>query len=109
MLLATGTRFLYPLVAVIESRALAAGGEWDRALGVLRDAQQHQDSTAEHWLACEVWRTMGDVQRMAPGGDPAIAEASYQHALELSRTQGARSWELRAASSLADLACLRNA
>ncbi len=101
MLEATGTRFLHPLVAVIESRALAASGEWERALGVLRDAQRHQDATAERWLASEVWRTLGDIQRMAPGADPAAAEVAYQHALELSRAQGARTLELRAASSLA--------
>ena len=101
MLEATGTRFLRPLVAVIEARALAASGEWERALGVLRDAQQHQDATAERWLASEVWRTLGDIQRMAPGADSAVAEVAYQHALEVSRAQGARTLELRAASSLA--------
>lgn len=103
MLKATGTRFLHPLVAVIESRALAASGHRDRALGVLRDAQQHQDDTAERWFACEVWCTMGDIQRMAPDAETEAAEASYLRALELSRAQGARSWELRAASGLAKL------
>ncbi len=103
MLQATGTRFLLPLVSIVEARTLAANGDLDRAQAVLREAQRHQDATAEQWLACEVWRILGDVQRLIPGIKTSVVEGAYQQALDLAQVQGARSWELRAATSLAAL------
>ena len=40
---------------------------------------------------------------MSPEGDAAKAEAHFERALEVARTQQAKSWELRAAMSLARL------
>jgi predicted ATPase/DNA-binding winged helix-turn-helix (wHTH) protein len=53
------------------------------------------------WCAAEVWRAMG--QRNERSGMTADAEKDYLRALDLSRAQGAKGWELRAASSLARL------
>ena len=100
---ATGARFLSPMVSVIEARVLAAVGDQDRAWSVLRDAQRHQEATGERWMAAEVWRTIGDMHRLTLGGDAAAAESAYQSAVALAQEQGGKSWELRAASSLADL------
>src|SRR5262249_59687903 len=48
----------------------------------------------------EVHRLRAEVL-IAQGGDPAQAEASFREALELARRLGARSFELRAATSYA--------
>jgi hypothetical protein len=40
---------------------------------------------------------------MSPESDPANAHAYFERALEIARAQHARSWELRAATSLARL------
>ena len=56
------------------------------------------------WLASEVLRLKGELLSLQ--GDPADAEASetyFHRALEAARQQGALSWELRAATSLARL------
>ena len=100
---ATGTRFLSPLVSVIGARVLAALGEPDRALALLNEAQRHQDATGERWMAAEVWRSIGDVHRRTPDGNAEAAEAAFLRAVEVAHEQGALSWELRAAVSLADV------
>jgi predicted ATPase len=56
------------------------------------------------WLAPELLRLKGELQSLR--GDPANAEASealFQQGLGAARQQGALSWELRAATSLARL------
>lgn len=100
---ATGTRFLSPMVLVIGARVLAALGDPDRALTLLSDAQRHQEATGERWMAAEVWRTIGDVHRRTPDGNLPAAESAFLRAVEVARSQGALSWELRATVSLADM------
>jgi predicted ATPase/DNA-binding winged helix-turn-helix (wHTH) protein len=53
------------------------------------------------WSAAEVWRALGRQSELRGVTDEA--ESFYLRALETSRQQGARSWELRAALSLARL------
>jgi predicted ATPase len=45
----------------------------------------------------------GEVELMSPERDTVKAQASFQRALEIARAQRARSFELRAATSLARL------
>ena len=53
------------------------------------------------WCASEVWRAVG--WRNEQRGMTSEAEALYLRAIETSRKQGALTWELRAAISLAKL------
>ncbi len=56
------------------------------------------------WCAAEVVRAQGERQLL--GGQPAWRAAQqFQRAIGLAREQGALAWELRAATSLARLAC----
>ena len=60
--------------------------------------------TEERWLIAELLRVKGEtlLWRGAPGA-AAEAEGHFRRALDLARQQGALSWELRAATSLARL------
>jgi predicted ATPase len=60
--------------------------------------------TDERWLLPELLRIEGELLLMqdAPGA-AATAEEHFWQALEWARRQGALSWELRAATSLAQL------
>src|SRR5262249_40295367 len=49
----------------------------------------------------EVYRLMGNLLLRRDPSDPDQAEASYWRAIERARSQEAKSWELRAATSLA--------
>ena len=49
------------------------------------------------------YRHSGELALKSPQPDPANAEASFERALAVARQQQAKSWELRAAMSLARL------
>jgi predicted ATPase len=63
--------------------------------------------TGERWFEAEVHRLRGELH-LAPAqqggsGDPASAQACFDRAIEIARSQDARLWELRASASLARL------
>ncbi|MCK5315480.1 MAG: tetratricopeptide repeat protein, partial [Anaerolineales bacterium] len=85
--------------------ALAMGqaktGKPERGLITLDEALSLVEETDErHWEA-ELYRIRGELLLMQ--GDHAEAEASFDKAIEVARRQRARSWELRATTSLARL------
>src|SRR4029450_9280121 len=57
----------------------------------------------ERWWEAEIHRLRGVLLLRQPGTPQAEAEACFQHALDVARTQQAKSLELRAAMSLARL------
>jgi predicted ATPase len=60
-------------------------------------------TTREKWCEPEVDRIAGEIELKSPLPDVAKAEMYFQRALEVARSQQAKSWELRAAMSLARL------
>ena len=61
------------------------------------------ETTKERWCEAEVYRTAGEIALMSPEPDAAKAQAYFERALAIARQQQAKSWELRAAMSLARL------
>ena len=59
--------------------------------------------TGERWSEAEVNRVAGEIAAKSPEQDASKAEARFQTALRIARQQQAKSWELRAAMSLARL------
>jgi class 3 adenylate cyclase/predicted ATPase len=79
-------------------------------LGLFDDAWRHVDealnaigATGETWCESDVHRTAGEIALLEPAPDVARAEMHFRHALEIAQLQQAKSWELRAAVSLAKL------
>ena len=73
----------------------------EKALNTLDEALALVEETDErHWEA-ELYRLRGELLLMQ--GDHAEAEASFDKAIQIARRQRARSWELRATTSLACL------
>jgi predicted ATPase len=60
-------------------------------------------TTSESWCEAEVNRIAGEVALLSPERDATKAEAYFDRALAVARQQQAKSWELRAAMSLARL------
>jgi predicted ATPase len=60
-------------------------------------------STKETWHDAEVHRVAGEIALMLPEADTAKAEVYFDRALSVARQQQAKSWELRAAMSMARL------
>jgi predicted ATPase len=76
-------------------------GKIDDGLISLARAESHIMKTGAAWCESEVHRLRGDLQLARSA--KVDAEASYQKALEISRSQDAKLWEVRAATSLSRL------
>jgi predicted ATPase len=59
--------------------------------------------TKQKWCEAEVNRVAGEITLMSPESDTAKAQEYFEHALAVARQQQAKSWELRAAMSMARL------
>jgi class 3 adenylate cyclase/DNA polymerase III delta prime subunit len=74
-----------------------------QALPELDEALARVDRLEERWFEAELWRLKGQALLGLTTDHSAEAETCHQHALKVARDQGARLWELRAATSLARL------
>ncbi|MFT5175726.1 MAG: class 3 adenylate cyclase, partial [Gammaproteobacteria bacterium] len=101
---ATGARVVTRLLPALLADALARTGNVHAAVEALKIAAQADDNTV-FWDA-EHHRIRGDLDGQLNVADSTI-EASYQQALVISRRQGARAFELRAATALARFWCAR--
>ena len=61
------------------------------------------ETTKEKWCEAEVHRVAGEIALLSQEPDTAKAEAYFERALSIARKQQAKSWELRAAMSMARL------
>jgi predicted ATPase len=85
------------------ARAYAEVGQFDDAWRCIGEAMAAVERTKEKWCEAELHRMAGEIALMSPERDVAKAEACFERALAVARAQQARSWELRAATSMARL------
>jgi class 3 adenylate cyclase/predicted ATPase len=98
-----GSTFFTPWHLSNLTRAHAELGQFDDALCCIREAMAAIETTKESWYEAEVNRLAGEIALMSPEPDAAKAEAYFDRALSVARVQQAKSWELRAAMSMARL------
>jgi adenylate cyclase len=110
----------YALTQLAQGYALR--GDINRARATLTEALDLAKKNNDSWFESEIYRQLGDMalsserDEETSGGVPArgededealirhnAAEAHYERALQIARAQGAKSFELRAAVSLARL------
>jgi predicted ATPase len=94
-----GIPFILPYLA----RAHAELGQFDDAWRCIDEAVTAAETTKERWCEAEVHRVAGEIALMAPERDAVKAQAYFERALAVARQQQAKSWELRAAMSMARL------
>ena len=82
---------------------MGTAGQPDAGLRFLDEASTVMDSTQERFYEAEMHRVQGMLVLAQAADQHAQAETCFQHALDVARRQQARSWELRAAISLARL------
>jgi predicted ATPase len=63
------------------------------------------ETTNERWYEAEINRMRGEIALKLPQLGSSQAEAYFERALAVAREQRAKSWELRAAMSMAKLWC----
>jgi predicted ATPase len=99
----TGTTMWIPFWLSYLARANAEIGQPDDARRVIGEAMAAVETAKERWCAAEVDRIAGEIVLLSPEPDAAKAEAHFESALAIARQQKAKSWELRAATSIARL------
>jgi class 3 adenylate cyclase/predicted ATPase len=99
----TGTTMWMPTYLSYLARAYAGLGQFDDAWRCIGEAMTTMETTKERWFEAEVHRTAGEVVLASRKSDAAKAEPHFERALAVAREQQARSWELRAAMSMARL------
>src|SRR5262249_3968483 len=67
------------------------------------EAMATVETSKERWCEAEVHRIAGEITLLAPEPDASRAEAYFKRALAIARAQRAKSWQLRAAMSMARL------
>ena len=101
--LALGVHLNTPYFMTLLARAYQRAGRIAQGLQVLDEAQQSIEARGERWWEAEVHRLRGQILLARSRDDAADAEACFQQALDIARSQCARSLELRALTSLASL------
>jgi len=100
---ATGAKLAAPFRLGMAVAALIEVGAVEEGIGLVGDALEAAESTGERWYEAELHRFNGLLQLASSRELRAEAEACFQHAIEVARSQGARLFELRAVMSLARL------
>ena len=99
----TGSTLFVPLHLSYLARAYAELGQFDDARRCIDEAMTAVETTKERWCEADINRVAGEIALKSPEPDAAKAEAYFERALAVAREQQAKSWELRAAMSMARL------
>jgi predicted ATPase len=100
---AAGSTLNIPMFLLYLVRAYAELGQFEQARRSIGEAMTAIETSKERLWEGEVHRTAGEIALMSPEPDAAKAEAYFDQALAVTRKQQAKSWELRAAMSMARL------
>ncbi len=99
----TGATMFSPLYLSCLARACAELEKFDDAWRWISEAMAAAQTSKERWWEPEIGRVAGEIALKSPQPDAAKAQEYFERALAVARQQQAKSWELRAAMSLARL------
>jgi adenylate cyclase len=101
---ATGCEYMYDRCLSFIAIALSRMGRFEEALEAIDESFSFTDRTGQQYYKAELNRLKGALLLARNPSDGARAERCFRSAIDIAREQHARSWELRAATSLARLA-----
>jgi DNA-binding winged helix-turn-helix (wHTH) protein len=99
---ASGARLRLPYYFGLLAQVCGRAGRTGDGLAAVDEGMAASRAHNERWCDAELHRLRGELL-LASGTDADEAETAYSRAMEIARTQQARSLELRAATSLARL------
>jgi len=100
---ATGAEILRPYYLALLAEAHGTIGEPEIGLTILTEALTLAETTGERWYESEIYRLKGELLLQQHSDNDTEAGNCFQKALDIARNQQAKSFELRAATSLARL------
>lgn len=92
-----------PYFLTLLADAYGTVAQADTGLSLLTEARTIMDQNGQHFVDAEYHRLEGELRLHQTETDASQAARYFQQALDIARQQQARSWELRAATSLARL------
>jgi len=98
-----GDTLVRPFCSALLAELEAEVGEIDTAVGTIDRTLAEIERTGQRTFEAEAHRIRGEILFKRDPGNPAPAEEAFQTAIAVARRQGARSFALRAALSLAKL------
>jgi predicted ATPase len=101
--LSTGYASWQPFHWTLLASAHARLGQFEEAWRRISDAMTVVEKTKERWCEAEIYRVAGEIALKEPEPGGSKAEAYFERALAVAHQQQAKSWELRAAMSMARL------
>jgi predicted ATPase len=99
----TGATMFSPLYLSYLARACVELGKFDDASHWISEARVAMQTSKESWWEAEIHRIAGEIALLPPEPNAAKAQTYFERALAVARQQQAKSWELRAAMSMARL------
>jgi class 3 adenylate cyclase/tetratricopeptide (TPR) repeat protein len=92
-----------PQYLAMMAAALGKSGEPGKGLSVIEESIAVMERSGERFYEAEVHRLKGELLLVQDASNEAQAEPCFRTAIEISRKQRAKSWELRATTSLVQL------
>jgi class 3 adenylate cyclase/predicted ATPase len=99
----TGANLWVPFFLSQLAQAYAELGQFEEASRCIGEAIDAVETRKERWCEADITRIAGEITLISPERDAVKAEAYFERALSVARQQQAKSWELRAARSMARL------
>jgi predicted ATPase len=96
-------RLFTPLTGTLLAEREAEAGRIEVGLAILDAQLAAVEQTGERWFDAEMHRARGELLLKLRRPDVAAAESAFMRAIEIARSQRTRTFELRAALSLAKL------
>jgi predicted ATPase len=100
---ATGAEAMRPYFLALLAEAYGTLSQPEAGLAALAEALTVIGTTGERWDEPELYRLQGALLLQQPTDNLTAAQTCFQHALDVARSQQAKSFELRAATSLCRL------
>jgi predicted ATPase len=100
---ATGAKLLSAVWLGLLAKVYGKSGQQEEGLTVLIEALRAVEETGEHFYEAELYRLRGEFLLHLSSDNQQEAETCFQHAIRIAQNQQAKSWELRATTSLARL------
>jgi predicted ATPase len=97
----TGAQLMVPWLRYAHAEALDRCGRTEDALATLAAAREHVVRTGERWCEPELLRLTAEIELRAGQSTPERAAAQLREAVDLAGRASSRSFQLRAATSLA--------
>jgi predicted ATPase len=100
---ATGQELNQSYGLAILAEAYGQAGRYEAGLTAVTEALMAVNNMEERWCEAELHRLQGELLLQLSSDNHTEAESCYQKAITIAQNQSAKSWELRATTSLSRL------